>query len=315
MAKGTLVPVLQMWSTQEEEAKARPKRRRAETAAGCGEASGGGGGGGGGGSKKGKEAGGGPIFELALPAPGGDGGNGDGEGGGFVSQLVGMHKQLASLLSARLADANAEGGTPMVANQLSVVREQLAYSKAFLQSAATDEVAAWRSLGGLPPLVPGTYSPVTSPRVHTTPLKPQQQPQPLPQQQPPPQPLPPQPPPPQLPSDATASVTTKVLLTSCDASLTEAQPPPQQPPQQQLPQQQPPPPASGLTVLRPSDEAAASAGSLRGHSSIEATHADGVCASELGELMSGQTIWFFCGHADGALHGRRTLAFAHQQGM
>ena len=30
--------------------------------------------------------------------------------------------------------------------------------------------------------------------------------------------------------------------------------------------------------------------------------------------MAGRTIWFFCGHSDGSLHGRRTLAFAHPRG-
>ena len=36
VAKGTLVPVLQMWSTQEEEARARPKRRRQDAKPGAG---------------------------------------------------------------------------------------------------------------------------------------------------------------------------------------------------------------------------------------------------------------------------------------
>ena len=69
VAKGTLVPVLQMWKSQEEEARNRPKRRRQEKA-GVGSPD---------------------VADEALPVV---------ASGNFVGQLVGMHKQLEALLAA-----------------------------------------------------------------------------------------------------------------------------------------------------------------------------------------------------------------------
>ena len=71
-----------------------------------------------------------------------------------------------------------------------------------------------------------------------------------------------------------------------------------------------PTPASTST-LTASDEAAASTAALRRSAlGLSVTHSDGTAASELEGLMAEQAVWFFCGHADASLDGRRTLAFA-----
>ena len=94
---------------------------------------------------------------------------------------------------------------------------------------------------------------------------------------------------------SSAEGASKVLITSCDADVGPAR--------------------LGGTALRPSDEGAASAGALRATDSVDCTLADGVPATALEGLMAGQAVWFFCGHADASLNGRRTLAFAHPRGF
>ena len=250
VAKGTLVPVLQMWKSQEEEAKNRPKRRRQEKA-----------------SANGKD-----VVGAFLDGTG----EGDGAGGSFVSQLVGMHRQLTTLLETRLEDSERTDGASMGEHQTAIVREQLAYSRAFLATAATDEVATWRSLGGLPPLISAAYSsPAMSPAVATSKWEPNHK--------------------GGVAAIAPTGGASSVLLTSCDTDALSSQA------------------GASRPLLNPSDEAAAAAGALRGH--VECTHADGVGASELEGLMAGQGVWFFCGHADASLNGKRTLAFAHARGF
>lgn len=252
VAKGTLVPVLQMWKSQEEEARNRPKRRRQEKAGAAGSAD----------------------ADDAPPMP-------HVASGSFVDRLVDMHTQLESLLAARLDDAKRDGGTPMGVHQQEVVREQLAYSRAFLQTADTDQVAAWRSLGGLPPLINAALSPRGP--AHSVPCTPAAI---------------------SLSEHhghpngvaATTLSASKVLITSCDTEAVGGG-------------------AGGGRSLRPSDEAAASAGALRAAGDVECTLADSVPATALDGLMGGQAVWFFCGHADVSLHGRRTLAFAHPRGF
>ena len=270
VAKGTLVPVLQMWKSQEDEARNRPKRRRQEkeerpawgtSAAAGGNASA-------------------PDRDSAL----------EDASGGFVAQLVGMHEQLALLLDARLAEAKVAGGSTIDAHQKSVMLEQLAYSKAFLQTAATDKLAAWRSLGGLPPLIPAAYP--SSLRPHRfgagkqtaqhsafidrgTPAADTRE-----------------------EEEYEVAQNSRILLTSCSAqapNLGSASHP------------------DGL--LRASDEALAASSALRSSQEFECTHADGIPASKLEGLMAGQSVWFFCGHADAAFSGQRTLAFAHPRGF
>ena len=49
--------------------------------------------------------------------------------------------------------------------------------------------------------------------------------------------------------------------------------------------------------------------------SLTSTHAaEAVSVERLDELLRGQRAWFFCGHADAALRGARSLAFVHAAG-